>query len=314
MKTYVAAAAVVGAAVIGGGAAAITTLTGHHGSPTAGPSTSVSSSPSSSSSSSPSATKTTPAPSGSKSSTPVQPSADPTSSSGIACKRSDMFDTNWIFTRYPGPATEGGDSAAIQMVQRMLNYVTPSMTCLKDDGTWSPELGTAIKRFQSDHGLPPVNQAGPQTFTALQVAVIDRINASGAHVYADPNSSTVVTAANITSVQSARASLPGAKEDFITFIGTDGAKAAADAKKDCNGEGGDSVQQYDPSGFAIGGTTSCGGAAQIWSNQSGAWKVILGSQAEWNCTDLQRFHVPSRMYGALTECVEDQETRPYGHH
>lgn len=306
MKTQVVVAAVIGAAAIGAGAAAIPALMGDAKSAASGTTTpavsaSVSTAPSASATTSHTSTA---------SPTVTGPHSDPKSSTGIYCKRADMFDTTWLTMRYPGPTMEGGDVGAVQPVQRMLNYVTASDTCLRDDGVWSTELGTAIKAFQSSHGLEVVNQAGPKTFATLQAAVMTRAEAAGVRMYYTPNEEPM----KITSVATARNAVPGAPEDFITFIGNDGAKAAAEAKRDCNGEGVDTVSTVDDSGFAMGGYTSCGGAELIWSNQSGQWKVILGSQAEWACGDLEKFHVPSRMYGALTQCLDGQYNRAYGTH
>jgi hypothetical protein len=195
----------------------------------------------------------------------------------------------------------------------MLNYVLPGSTCLRDDGVWDEATGAAIKQFQADAGLPQVNQAGPSTWTALQAAVADRAEADGVALFGIGGNASPPA---ITSVATARAAFAqmGVGEDFIAWIGADGAKQAADAKKACNGQGVDTVSAYDPSGFAMGGYTDCGGAALIWGKPSGTWKVLMGGQSMWNCSDLVRFHVPSRMYGALTECTENLTGRAYGHH
>lgn len=310
MKVQAAALVVIGAVAIGGTAGAVLIPRSHSGTagtpPVTLPSTTT--------------TVTSPSPSHTPSATPTHTStsttthaATPISVSGIACKQSDMWSSAWLYSGYNSPATAGGDPGSIQVAQRMLNYVLPGTTCLRDDGVWDDATGAAIKKFQANAGLPQVNQAGPSTWTALQAAVVDRAESDGVALFGIGGKSSPPA---ITSVATARTAFTqmGVDEGFIAWIGADGAKQAADAKKSCNGQGADTVSAYDPSGFAMGGFTDCGGAALIWGKPSGTWKVLMGSQAVWNCSDLVKFHVPSRMYGGLTECTENLTTRAYGHH
>lgn len=306
MKVQAAVAVVVGAIAIGGTAGAVLIPRSHSTNagtpPTAPPTTAVTT---------PSYTPTT-VPTHTATSTPSR-TATPISVSGIACKQSDMWSSSWLYSEYTSPATAGGDPGSIQLAQRMLNYVLPGSTCLRDDGVWDEATGAAIKKFQANAGLPQVNQAGPSTWTALQAAVADRAEAGGVALFGIGGKASPPAITSVATARKAFAQM-GVGEDFITWIGNDGAKAAADAKKTCNGQGVDTVSAYDPSGFAMGGYTDCGGAAVIWGKPSGTWKVLLGSQAMWNCADLVKDHVPSRMYGGLTECVENLTTRTYGHH
>jgi hypothetical protein len=307
MKVQAAAVVVVGAIAIGGTTGALLIPRSHNGNagaPPAPPSTTAVTTPSHTPTTTRSHTAT---------STPTSThTATPVSVSGIACKQSDMWSASWLDSGYNSPATAGGDPGSIQLVQRMLNYVLPGSTCLRDDGVWDDATGAVIKKFQASAGLPQVNQAGPSTWTALQASVHVRAETDGMTLFGFGGK----TPPAITSVASARTAFAelGVDEAFIAWIGADGARKAADAKKTCNGQGADTVSAYDPSGFAMGGFTDCGGAAVIWGKPTGTWKDLMAGQAMWNCSDLVKNKIPSRMYGALTECADNLTGRAYGHH
>jgi hypothetical protein len=87
--------------------------------------------------------------------------------------------------------------------------------------------------------------------------------------------------------------LAGAPEDFQQFIAgrLDEAVSTRDPEfPECVPTV--NVNVYDPTGFASGSRTDCGGYAIIWAKKGGVWQEVWGGQDLAACSELKALHVP----------------------
>lgn len=88
--------------------------------------------------------------------------------------------------------------------------------------------------------------------------------------------------------------LTDAPEDFRQFIAgrLDEARSTRDPEfPECVPTIG--VDVYDPTGFASGSRTDCGGYAIIWAKKGGVWQEVWGGQDLADCSDLKSKGVPA---------------------